>query len=304
MYSILQKLESIEQIISVNYRGSIRRTASLTSLPLLREKEDEDAQLVDADEFMKFNAQWWKNSPNETRVVMTPGGLLRLPTNYMTLYTLEEVGNDRNIVELNQHCISIQGQPSTIQGEDTRLDRNDTNLTDLTVQRGYIVFLLPVEKAWNFFNTFENHMMSIEFVDLDENKFKLETNDLWRISLKTNPSNGTKNNERIWLTCNIEHGGDHVSFPTNNPNRPGQMTEMSSNLNQRCFQFNNYIFCELHKFACITIITSEVGLDDDEIDKRVTLPDFIQLAQNKQKLSLPQQVIKHINGFMNEPTNY
>lgn len=289
MYTILQKLESIEnKILSVEYRGSeLRRTTSFTSPAMLRKKyEDEDARVVDADKFMSFNAQWWKNSPNETRYRMTPGGLYNFPTNYMTLYTLEKVGNDRNIVELNQHCISLEGQPSTMAGENTRLDANDTNA--LTLQRGYIVFLLPVKKAWQFFKTFKNHMMSIEFVDMDEGMFKLETNDLWKAAVKTNPGK----EERIWVTCEIEDG--NVSFPTNSPNMPGQMQEYSSDLNHETFQFNHYIFCDLHEFACITIITSEVGLDDDRVDQSVTLPDFVHLAKSKQELSLPRQVLAHM----------
>jgi len=301
MYTILQKLESIENKIhllypsNIDYRGSskLRRTNSFTSLPLLRKKqEDGDAQVVDVKEFMNLNAKWWKYSPNEKKIRMTPGGLLYFPTNYMTTYTLEEIGNDMNIIELNQHCISINGQPSTTEGKDTTLNKNMNEEGVTTLQRGYLIFLLPIKKAFQFFNTFKSrHMMSIEFVNVKEEKFELKTNNSWKDAVKK---------QRIWLTCNIKADGD-ISFPTNQPNRPILLEEeLSSNLNRNMLQFNNYIFCELHEFACITIITSEVGLDDDKVYQGFT-PEFVQLAKSKQQLSLPQQVTAHLKQMHTSP---
>ena len=54
-------------------------------------------QVVTADEFMQKNAHWWATTPNETAHRMTRGGLHVLPTNFMTDYTLQGIGNDDTI---------------------------------------------------------------------------------------------------------------------------------------------------------------------------------------------------------------
>tara|TARA_B110000046_G_scaffold46685_1_gene51756 strand:+ start:170 stop:1099 length:930 start_codon:yes stop_codon:yes gene_type:complete len=274
----------------------------------------EEAEIVDADAFMKFNALWWKNSPNETRQRMTKGGLLNFPTNYMTAYTLQEVedledledledvGDDRIIVELNQHCISLEGQSSTVKGVDTSLTRGSGVDASLTLQRGYLVFLLPKGKAMQFFGSFNqtcnNCMMAIEFVGDKEIEF--ERNIQWKEELEKDTTTGRRH---IWVTCTVEADGN-VSFPTKSPNEPGQIDQSSSDLNKEMFQFNNYIFCEREEFACITIITNEVGLDDETVHDTVqplrtapTLPDFVTLASSNRNVSLPKQVTTHIQSL-------
>ncbi len=41
------------------------------------------------DEILKYNAFWWKNTPNETYTRPSDG--IEFPTNQLTAYTLDEI---------------------------------------------------------------------------------------------------------------------------------------------------------------------------------------------------------------------
>ena len=109
-----------------------------------KNKKLKKSGIVSGNDIIKYNANWWKNTPNET---YTREDGYSFPTNELTAYTLSEIGNDLNIVKLNQYCISLQGQPSTVSGENTTLGKSSETYV---YQREYLNIMILNSYLDNF----------------------------------------------------------------------------------------------------------------------------------------------------------
>ena len=263
MLEILSKLERIEAKVEAKYRGN----------------DDLDDRVVGADEFIQKNATWWATTPNERAKRMTRGGLMNLPTNFMTFYTLEEIGDD-TIKNLNENCISVDGQPSTVNGQNTRLDA--TMESTMTFQRGYLVVILPKTQSETLFDKLSRypHMVALETCSKNGHHivYKKQRNQAWKEEVQKQKSiDGTA---RIWVTAIIKENGN-VEYPTNAPDEAGNLQQASSQINPQFLQFDHHTFANITEFGCIEIITHEVGSDDDRYYTNEDLSKSFTFATTK-----------------------
>lgn len=273
MYLLLSKLDDIDKKIQLSYKG----------------ETTQDCEIIDPYEFMKKNAEWWTSTPNEKALRMTPGGGLDFPTNFMTDYSLDDIGGDPDIVALNRKCISVEGQSSTVHGEDTTINSKGPSNS---VQRGYLCVLLPYEQAEQLFDNLNancTHMVSLELCEKINNdlKYRMRRNAKWKEEVKG--CFGIKS-KPIWVTLRKED--EKWEIITRNHDAPGLLGDYSSKINKDYLQFNHYVFSDVTKFGLVTIITHEVGLDDDTRypnTENKTLP--FKLATEKGE-SLPKLVIR------------
>ena len=259
-------------------------------------------QILTPVEFIRKNAEWWRDTPNEETYIMTPRGISYTPTNFMTVYTLNEIG-DSNIPELNQYCISCEGQQSTINGENT--SPHVQYLEDsFTIQRAYLSVILPFETAELIFKSFEKSdelMVSLEHcIDIDDNiRFMIKTNKAWK--QESERSQGGR--DSIWLTAVIDKDYN-IKYPTRAHNKVGLFKQSSSHINNNYLQFNEYTFAETKGFGLITLITHKAGLDDDKntliqtsFKKKLKQCFNIEMAtpqDKKHHISLPQMLTTRI----------
>lgn len=261
-------------------------------------------QIVDPRNFVERNAEWWRDTPNEKRLI--PGYEDYVPSNFMTLYTLDEIENP-NIVELNQYCISVQGQLSTIYGEDTSPDAQ-INEDSFTLQRAYLCVILPLEIAESIFETLEKSdelMVALEHCINNDNKsnFTIKTNEAWKKESKRRQGG----RDSIWLTAVIDEY-NNIKFPTRQPNRVGCFDQFTCDKKNKYLQFNDSTITETKEFGMITLITHKVGLDDsidikDKIcndmlnQKKITQNygiEFATLQDKKYHISLSQMLITEL----------
>ena len=265
-------------------------------------------QIVNPRNFVERNAEWWRDTPNEKRLI--PGYEDYVPSNFMTLYTLDEI-KDPNIVELNQYCISVMGQPSTIFGENTHPNA-EIHEDSFTLQREFLCVILPLEIAESIFETLEKSdglMVALEHcIDKDDNiNFTIKTNKAWK--QESERRHGGRGS--IWLTAVIDEY-NNIEFPTREHNTGGCFEQFTADKNNKYLQFNDHTVTETKKFGLITVITRKVGLDDpidvrDKICNDMLNPknithlydiEFASLQDKKDHISLSQTLITKLKIYM------
>jgi hypothetical protein len=203
---------------------------------------------ISADKLLELNAHWWKTTPNET--AMDREKNIAFPTNKLTSYTLREIGDPR-VVKVNQNCISLEGQPSTVNGEDTRLDvQNNFDSYDV-IQRGYAIILLPVRDALHFKENFEPPIpvgIMMEILKEDGSGYRyVHTNSIYK-----ELAAGSENS--VPITIKIFNGRSEVVTRT----RMGYPDHIVDGF----VHFSNSQKVWASDLAVVTLVTRDIGLND------------------------------------------
>jgi hypothetical protein len=207
------------------------------------------------EEILKYNAVWWKNTPNET---YTRDDGYDFPTNQLTAYTLNEIGNDINIVTLNQYCISLEGQPSSIKGENTLPGARPTNYV---YQREYLTIMIPKTKARDFIQYFNSKcLLVVEEYELKRCRLFTKT------SLNENAKRFiTPGKNSIWLTATQNQYFKDTRFITNLPITPGAYNNLTI-VDSIFFRVTDKVIGSLDDFVTICLVNPNVGLSDPPLE--------------------------------------
>ena len=232
-----------------------------------QDSEDRDLPdtILDPEQAIALNGWWWNHTPNETYdKVMWDGETMSWPTNRLTVYTLEQIGNNALIPEINNYCVTLQGQPSTLSGEDTRPDAEfDESVLNYAPQRGYLDILLPTERALALLEHF--HPSSPLAIVYRHYGDSVKYNDVAK-----NLITGRGAKKHIWLTRSLQVNGDDMSLiaaqdATNVWLDPQDIIGPFDDVDTERSGFTSltpHLKLQLEGLTYMTFITSEVGLDD------------------------------------------
>ena len=262
-----------------------------------------------AQNILNKNSWWWRNTPNETYYREDIG--MNFPTNLLTAYTLDDIGGSKDIVLLNQYVISTEGQPSTLQGEDTTIDKKDD--MKYVFQREYLVLVMPKIMGKNFFKNFNPKRKCIKIIeeyDYVDNKIKssLKYNDFARDFIETRHKI-----PKIWVTATKSYSDGEIEYITNAPLNAEYYKDLTYK-DGRNLIFNVDNKSPIENFVVIELIRPEIGLNDD--------PTFVEkfkeegtggilnkyiTPKTKNDVSLIEEVITYfqdeIYDCLNKPVN-
>lgn len=255
------------------------------------------------------NAWWWRTTPNETYYREDVNH--SFPTNELTSYTLDEIGGSNDIVLLNQYVISLEGQPSTIDGEDTTIGRKGDE--EYVFQREYLVLMMPKVMGENFFNNFNSKRKCIKLIeeyDFVDGKIisNYRINDFGKNFIEL----GSRGIDIIWVTATKNNFGE-INYITAVP-LDAKNYEQYTFKDKRNIFFNEDNKSPVENFVIIELIRPEVGLNDNPIfvkefkDKELAgnLNKYLT-PKTPNDVSLIEEVITYfqneVYNCLNIPTN-
>ena len=214
-----------------------------------------------AQNILNKNAWWWRTTPNQ--VYYNEDNNTNFPTNDLTAYTLDEIGDSKNIVLLNQYVISVEGQPSTIEGEDTSINKKD--IENYVFQREYLTLIMPKNMGKKFFYNFKPKRECIkiieeyDFVD-NEIKSNIMTNDFVKDFMDINTT-GDERTHMVWITA-TQNKFEQINYTAIHGLNGDYYKDLIYKDGRHLF-FNECNKSPIENFVSITLIRPEIGLNDD-----------------------------------------
>ena len=201
--------------------------------------------IIDSEEILKLNSEWW-NSPQKrnTQMKIYEHTDVKFPTNYLTTYTYDEIGIPE-ISELNKYCISLNGQPSTVEGIDTSISYNKLE-PKIIFQREYLTFAMQNKHLAHFMYHFQPKRQCMIIIETINTKNLIPTK-IWYNSF-TNQFINT--DDDIWLTAN-QYETNEISYPTILPLKYGYYTDFKSDIDNNFIQFDYNTFSDINNFTII-----------------------------------------------------